>query len=436
MSTGTGKTTTARKMGQIFFDMGFLSTTDLVESSATDLIGSYVGHTGPKVIKVLEKALGKVLFIDEAYRLKHGNFATEAINELVDSLTKPRFFRRIIVILAGYEENMNELLGVNQGLSSRFSEEVIFKNMKPEDCWNLMTQLLAKKGIKVDRTDPDSNPSEIVFPLFEELSCLDGWGNGRDVDTISQSIVRSTIRDASDSDTQLSISYAQIRDALQKFLAERNARSNHKILPSRSLEQSKELTQDLFERSTTSKKTQFTSVPSKESKKTEAPPSIPEIATETTPATEERDSGVSDAIWNQLQGDKVAQEYARIEMEKAKVSAEAASNQAAAEAARSLAEVEKLALEREKNDQLEELKRRHEEARLKHLVAKRARDEAEERARKIREEAERKQKEEAIVQAKLRDMGVCCAGFRWIKQSDGYRCAGGMHFVSNGHLGL
>lgn len=69
---GTGKTTTARKMGKVFYDMGFLSTADVIDCSASDLVGQYVGQTGPKVIKQLDRALGRVLFIDEAYRLAVG----------------------------------------------------------------------------------------------------------------------------------------------------------------------------------------------------------------------------------------------------------------------------------------------------------------------------------------------------------------------------
>lgn len=81
---GTGKTTTARKIGQVYYDLGLLSEVKVVECSASDLVGQYVGQTGPKTIKQLELGLGKVLFIDEAYRLGQGHFAQEAIDELVD----------------------------------------------------------------------------------------------------------------------------------------------------------------------------------------------------------------------------------------------------------------------------------------------------------------------------------------------------------------
>jgi SpoVK/Ycf46/Vps4 family AAA+-type ATPase len=91
-------------MGKVYYDMGFLSQAKVIESSATDLVGQYVGQTGPKVQKLMETALGKVLFIDEAYRLAEGHFATEAMDELVDCITKPKFAQKLIVILAGYDK--------------------------------------------------------------------------------------------------------------------------------------------------------------------------------------------------------------------------------------------------------------------------------------------------------------------------------------------
>jgi AAA+ superfamily predicted ATPase len=71
LAVGAGKTTTAQKMGKVFYDMGFLSQAKVEECSATDMIGQYVGQTGPKVQKLLEKAMGKVLFIDEGKSWLH-----------------------------------------------------------------------------------------------------------------------------------------------------------------------------------------------------------------------------------------------------------------------------------------------------------------------------------------------------------------------------
>ncbi|KAG8797185.1 hypothetical protein FRC17_007819, partial [Serendipita sp. 399] len=144
---GTGKTTTARKMGQIYYDMGFLASPEVLECSTSDLVGEYVGQTGPKVKKLLERVLGRVLLIDEAYRLVDGQFAKEAIDELVSSLTLDRYKGKIIVILAGYDHQINQLLSVNPGLSSRFTAEVVFKNMRPKESIDLLRRELAKKKI-------------------------------------------------------------------------------------------------------------------------------------------------------------------------------------------------------------------------------------------------------------------------------------------------
>lgn len=138
---GTGKTTTAQKMGKVYYDMGFLSKAEVVSCSASDLVGEYIGHTGPKTRKLLESALGKVLFIDEAYRLSGGHFAQEAIDELVDSLTNERFFRKQIVILAGYDADINRLMSVNPGLTSRFPETIVFEPLPPQACLDLLIQV-------------------------------------------------------------------------------------------------------------------------------------------------------------------------------------------------------------------------------------------------------------------------------------------------------
>ena len=104
-------------MGRIFYEMGFLSTEEVVECSATDLIGQFVGSTCPKTRSQLEKGLGKVLFIDEAYRLAEGQYATEAVEEMVHLLSTPKYMGRMIVILAGHTSGMNRLMAANSNLS-------------------------------------------------------------------------------------------------------------------------------------------------------------------------------------------------------------------------------------------------------------------------------------------------------------------------------
>ena len=416
-------------MGQVFYDMGFLSTTDVEESSATDLIGSYLGHTGPKTIALLEKALGKVLFIDEAYRLaENSQFTKEAVNELVDSLTKPKFFGKLIVVLAGYEDNMNDLLAVNPGLSSRFSEEIVFTNLKPEDSWNLLRFKLQEKGVEIDETDQIAL-SELLR-LFKGLSALPSWGNGRDVETIARSIYNAMVRAEADPKARLSVSLEGINRFLAEFLVQRTKRSQAQ---SRQAEQPNpvDLPMQAFSRPPDTLMTSQST-----SKRSQSPAELDPPASSEEPKLQERDErdpGVGDAIWNQLQVDKTAAQRAQEQQEKAfavAIEAERRANENAAVAAR---EAERLAAQQAKD---EEERRRREEAKRKYVEALRIRKEAEDRAKRLREEAEKREKAEEVAQTKLREMGVCVQGFRWIKQPGGYRCAGGSHWVSDGQLGI
>ncbi|PBK99912.1 hypothetical protein ARMGADRAFT_523274 [Armillaria gallica] len=152
-----------------------------------------------------------------------------------------------------------------------------------------------------------------------------------------------------------------------------------------------------------------------------------------------RDPGVSDAVWNQLQMDKAAEIEAAKRLEEDIRKAE----EAKAEAVRKEAEEQErtrqleLAAARERDFvKQQELKRQREAQRLKELRAREERERREAELRARREAEEKARKEDQKAQAKLRQMGVCDAGFRWIKQGHGYRCAGGYHFVSSGELGL
>jgi SpoVK/Ycf46/Vps4 family AAA+-type ATPase len=187
---GTGKTTIARKVGQLFYDMAFLSSAEVVECSVSDLVARYVGQTGPKVIKLLEHALGKVLFVDEAYRLGEGEFAKEAVGELVDCMTKTRFQQKIVIVLAGYKEDMDKLMRVNRGLRSRFATDVVFRPMRPEHCLLLLQQRVGRLGVQIDGVEhTDSATRALVVKLFAKLSAMGSWSNGRDVEGLAKTVI-------------------------------------------------------------------------------------------------------------------------------------------------------------------------------------------------------------------------------------------------------
>ena len=224
---GTGKTTVARKIGQVFYDMGILGTAEVVECSSSDMVGQYVGHTGPKTKKLFEKALGKVLFIDEAYRLAEGHFAQEAIDELVGLLTHASFKSKLIVVLAGYEQDMNRLLSVNTGLSSRFPDQVVFRDMDAERCIIVLKTELQKEGVSVIGFDDTSSTVYTeIKELIRDIAELKDWGNARDMVTLSKEMIGCALKSSNSTADALEISGEEAVDVVKKMLQDRQRRTN------------------------------------------------------------------------------------------------------------------------------------------------------------------------------------------------------------------
>ncbi|SHF03539.1 stage V sporulation protein K [Caldanaerobius fijiensis DSM 17918] len=124
---GTGKTTVARILGKIFKEIGILEKGHVVEVDRADLVGEYIGHTALKVRENIKKALGGILFVDEAYSLARGgdrDFGKEAIDTLVKAMEDHK--NEFILILAGYTNEMNWFMEINPGLKSRFPIQIDF----------------------------------------------------------------------------------------------------------------------------------------------------------------------------------------------------------------------------------------------------------------------------------------------------------------------
>ncbi|RKK48842.1 hypothetical protein BFJ66_g7388 [Fusarium oxysporum f. sp. cepae] len=222
---GTGKTSTARKVGKLFYDIGFLSSDEVVTCSVTNLTGERSGHTGPKVINQFELGLGKVLFIDEAYRLIGDSFHKEAIGELVDVMTKPRYAHNMVVILAGYSDEMEELLMVNPGLRSRFPMVLEFPQMAPEECLKLLEKLLSKLNISLSISTTREHKAA-VLDVLNQLIDIKGWASGRDIKTLSQAIIELVFTKAGEAEEisgseGLCVSYKELMDCLEAMLKHR-----------------------------------------------------------------------------------------------------------------------------------------------------------------------------------------------------------------------
>jgi probable Rubsico expression protein CbbX len=134
-SPGTGKTTVALRMADILYKLGYSRKGHLITVTRDDLVGQYIGHTAPKTKEVLKKAMGGILFIDEAYYLykpdNERDYGAEAIEILLQVMENQR--DDLVVILAGYKDKMEKFYESNPGLSSRIANHVDFPDYSPEE---------------------------------------------------------------------------------------------------------------------------------------------------------------------------------------------------------------------------------------------------------------------------------------------------------------
>jgi len=149
---GTGKTTVARLLGEILTDYGLLSDSKVEECRREDIIGEYSGHTAPKVKQKFVDAIGRVLFIDEAYSIcqsTHDDFGREAIGAIVGNLTDENFQGKMAFIIAGYTNEINEFISQNQGLQSRFNLYIDFEDYSNDELWEIYCHKVTDTGLTV-----------------------------------------------------------------------------------------------------------------------------------------------------------------------------------------------------------------------------------------------------------------------------------------------
>ncbi|GAA4959667.1 AAA family ATPase [Actinoplanes utahensis] len=176
---GTGKTTVARLVGEIYADIGVLRRGHVVVADAPKLVGQYVGQTAPRVNDAVDEALGGVLFIDEAYRLvepDRGGFGMEAIDALVDRMENDR--AAFVVIAAGYPREMERFRAANVGLHSRFPDRNVieFADYLPGELLTIATGMLGEKGLTWS-DDFEKALTQVIEGLYRDRD--EGFGNAR-----------------------------------------------------------------------------------------------------------------------------------------------------------------------------------------------------------------------------------------------------------------
>lgn len=181
---GTGKTTVARLISDILYNIGYVKQNKLVEVSSKDLIAEYIGQTAGKTFNVIKSALGGVLFIDEAYALNGEGmkYGEESISTILKAMEDYR--DKLVIIFAGYKEEMDKFVRANVGLSSRIGYKINFADYSLEELMKIFLNLLEKNNLKI--TD---GAKEKVEELIRDSSKIENFGNARYINSLFQKVL-------------------------------------------------------------------------------------------------------------------------------------------------------------------------------------------------------------------------------------------------------
>ena len=184
--SGTGKTIMARKITEMLYNVGCIRINKLVEVERKDLVAEHIGQTAPKTHKVIEGALGGVLFIDEAYSLTPKGSDIDYGREAMETLLKAMDDYRddLVVIFAGYQEEMKKFVNSNSGIQSRIGYTFEFENYKDSELYEIFLVKCNQYNLVVGE-----GTKEKIIDIFKYFSSVENFGNGRFVDKLLQDIL-------------------------------------------------------------------------------------------------------------------------------------------------------------------------------------------------------------------------------------------------------
>ena len=185
---GTGKTTVARLISQLYYAIGVLSKGQLIEVDRSRLVAGFVGQTAIKTADAVKKALGGVLFVDEAYSLVSTDGANDFGHEAIETILKAMEDNRddLVVIVAGYEELMEKFISSNPGLESRFNRYFVFEDYTGEQLYKIFSSMCSKNQYEMDE-----EAEKFARSFFTDLYDMrdENFGNARHVRNVFENMV-------------------------------------------------------------------------------------------------------------------------------------------------------------------------------------------------------------------------------------------------------
>jgi probable Rubsico expression protein CbbX len=187
---GTGKTTVAMRLAEVLYRLGYIKRNHVVAVTRDDLVGQYVGHTAPKTKEVLKRAYGGILFIDEAYYLhrpeNERDYGVEAIEILLQVMENER--ERLVVVLAGYRERMDEFFALNPGMASRVAHHIDFPDYGTDE-------LMAIGRLMLDEASYELSPAAeaALWAQLERGAAAPGFAHAR---SVRNAVERARLRHA------------------------------------------------------------------------------------------------------------------------------------------------------------------------------------------------------------------------------------------------
>jgi len=183
---GTGKTTVAQLLGKILHGYGLLSSDEVKIYTKDKIVDKYVGGTLKNVTKMFDESFGRVLFIDEAYMLSNDKWGMEALDQITAKMTDPNYKGKMAIVMAGYTNEINQMLNSNSGLSSRFNYKIMFNDYTNEQLWLILESGLRKQNLIICK-DECKPYADAYFNLKRQSS--KNFGNVRECVNLQDEVV-------------------------------------------------------------------------------------------------------------------------------------------------------------------------------------------------------------------------------------------------------